>query len=115
MVGATFMYIDAGIDTGNIIHQIRADIHPGDSPHSIGNRLISKMTGVYCDIVARFKDLSVEIQPSSSGNLYRQKDFNDAACAKLYQNFTDGMIENYLNHSSDLLLPYIVENKGLKT
>ena len=42
MVGATFMYIDAGIDTGEIIHQIRADIVIGDSPHSIGNRLIKK-------------------------------------------------------------------------
>ena len=26
MVGATFMHIDSGIDTGEIIHQIRADI-----------------------------------------------------------------------------------------
>ncbi|MBI67605.1 MAG: hypothetical protein CL777_02525 [Chloroflexi bacterium] len=115
MVGATFMHIDAGIDTGNIIHQIRADIHPDDNPHSIGNRLISKMADVYCDIVVGFKDLSLEVQPSSSGSLYRQKDFNDEACAKLYQNFADGMIENYLKTSNKLLLPYIVENKGLKT
>ena len=32
MVGATFMYIDPGIDTGEIIHQSR-DIVIGDSPH----------------------------------------------------------------------------------
>jgi len=46
-VGATFMYIDAGIDTGEIIHQIRARIVWGDTPSSIGNRLILDMAPVY--------------------------------------------------------------------
>ena len=57
MVGATFMYIDAGIDTGKIIHQIRADVYLGDSPHTIGNRLIRKMTSTYAEIVCNFNDL----------------------------------------------------------
>ena len=38
MVGATFMQIDEGIDTGEIIHQISARILPDDDPHDIGNR-----------------------------------------------------------------------------
>ena len=44
LIGATFMFIDSGIDTGKIIHQIRADIKKNDDPHLIGNRLIKKMT-----------------------------------------------------------------------
>lgn len=32
-VGATFMYMDSGIDTGEIIHQMRAQVHPNDGPH----------------------------------------------------------------------------------
>ena len=42
--GYTFMYLDEGIDTGEIIHQGRPKIFPYDNPHQIGNRLIKKMT-----------------------------------------------------------------------
>ena len=75
MVGATFMYIDAGIDTGKIIHQIRADVYLGDSPHTIGNRLIRKMTLTYAVIVCNFRNLESEKQPVSEGKLYYLRDF----------------------------------------
>jgi methionyl-tRNA formyltransferase len=111
MVGATFMYIDAGIDTGEIIHQVRADIFIGDTPHSIGNRLIRKMTSTYAEIIVNFPNLERQPQPESEGKLYLQRDFGDISCRRLYENFKQGMIEDYLNSNNDL--PYIVENKGL--
>ena len=111
MVGATFMYIDAGIDTGKIIHQIRADVYLGDSPHSIGNRLIRKMTSTYADIVCNFRNLECEEQPVSEGKLYYQRDFTAESCEKLYLNFSQSMIQDYLNSAKQL--PYIVKNKGL--
>ncbi len=111
MVGATFMYIDAGIDTGKIIHQIRADVFLGDNPHTIGNRLIRKMTSTYAEIICSFGNLESEKQPLCEGKIYYQKDFTTEACKKLYLNFAQGMIENYLNSSKQL--PYIVNNKGL--
>ncbi len=109
------MYIDPGIDTGKIIHQIKAEILLGDSPHSIGNRLIAKMTRIYCDIISEFGRLSDERQPSADGKLYKMKDFDAVACQKLYDNFSNGMIGQYLNrneHSSQL--PYIVNNTALR-
>ena len=111
MVGATFMYMDAGIDTGEIIHQIRADIFVGDSPHSIGNRLIRKMTSTYAEIICNFTYLESEKQPVNEGQLYFQKDFTSESCRQLYLNLEQGMIESYLNSSKQL--PYIVNNKGL--
>ena len=111
MVGATFMYIDAGIDTGKIIHQIRANVYLGDSPHSIGNRLIRKMTSTYAEIVCNFRNLESEEQPLSEGKLYYQRDFTAESCEKLYLNFSQSMIRNYLNSTKKL--PYIVKNKGL--
>ncbi len=112
MVGATFMYINAGIDTGEIIHQIRADIFVGDSPHSIGNRLIRKMTKTYADIISSFNFLEHSIQPSAEGKIYYIKDFDSNSCRKLYNNLNKGMIEDYLNSNNEL--PYIVTNKGLQ-
>lgn len=111
MVGATYMYIDAGIDTGEIIHQIRADIFLGDSPHSIGNRLIRKMTSTYAEIIYNFNNLEKEKQPKNQGKLYLEKDFTSKSCRQLYLNFENGMIESYIN--SPRQLPYIVTNKGL--
>ena len=111
MVGATFMYIDAGIDTGKIIHQIRADVYLGDSPQTIGNRLIRKMTSTYAEIVCNFWNLTSEQQPVSEGKLYYQRDFTAESCKKLYLNFSQSMIQNYLTSTKQL--PYIVKNKGL--
>lgn len=111
MVGASFMHIDSGIDTGEIIHQIRADVFLGDSPHSIGNRLIRKMTATYADIICNFYNLTREKQPISEGRIYYRRDFTAGACEQLYLNFSKGMIENYLGSSKRL--SYIVENKGL--
>jgi len=113
MVGATFMYIDAGIDTGKIIHQIRADIFLGDSPHSIGNRLIRKMTANYTNIIANFEKLEEVEQPNNDGKLYMIKDFDGDACGKLYQNLYNGMIEKFLN--TEKSYKYIVENPGIKS
>lgn len=50
-VGATFMHINAGIDTGEVIHQIRARYSWGDTPSQIGNRLICDMASV-CRIIS---------------------------------------------------------------
>lgn len=113
MVGATFMYIDEGIDTGCIIHQIRADVFLGDSPHSIGNRLISKMTQTYIDLILGFDKLTQERQPKSDGKLYLQKHFDESACRKLYNQFSGQMIEDYILGYDPSKLPYIVNNQGM--
>jgi phosphoribosylglycinamide formyltransferase 1 len=97
-VGATFMYLNSGIDTGEIIHQIRASVYPGDSPHQIGNRLITDMVKVYTEIILNFENLATMPQPALPDNarLYARKDFSAQAVAKMYNNFAEGMIETYL-------------------
>ena len=110
MVGATFMYIDAGIDTGKIIHQIRADFFIGDSPHSVGNRLIKKMTTTYCEIIRRFDALSDQVQPDNEGSLYLIKDFDSDACDQLYAMCQSKMIYEYLTAPTKAAHPVIVRN-----
>ena len=67
----------------------------GDSPHSIGNRLIMKMTNTYADIIANFDNLTNEKQPIATGKLYMQKDFDSIACHKLYQKFYQCLLKNF--------------------
>jgi len=97
-VGATFMHLDAGIDTGEIIHQIRARVFPGDTPHQIGNRLIGDVAVVYGELIRRFDELEPVSPPPEpeTARLCKRKDFTEAATEKLYEQFGGGMIERYL-------------------
>jgi phosphoribosylglycinamide formyltransferase-1 len=113
MVGATFMHIDYGIDTGKIIHQIQADFFIGDSPHSVGNRLIRKMTTTYCEIINKFDVLSVPDQPSSAGSLFLSKDFNAVACERLYEMYHWRSIYDYITKSKHSKNLNIVINSAL--
>jgi len=98
-VGATFMHIDEGVDTGEIIHQIRARVYPGDSPHQIGNRLIADMTHVYIELVRRFDRLESVEQPAAprEEHYYTSADYSEAATETLYENFDDGLVDRYLS------------------
>ena len=97
-VGATFMYLDAGVDTGDIIHQIRARVKPGDTPHQIGNRLIADMIAPYCDIITKFHELENVEQPETPDNehYYTSADYSTEATKQLYDNFEAGLIDEYL-------------------
>jgi len=102
-VGATFMYIDEGVDTGEIIHQLRARVHPYDGPHDIGNRLIGDVGQIYPQIVQRFDDLHhvSQIDEPDNEHYYTSSDYNPDATALLYENFADGMVEEYLENEEE--------------
>lgn len=100
LVGVTFMHIDAGVDTGAVLHQRRATIHPGDDPHQIGNRLIRDMASDYAQVVRCFESLSPCRPTLPEGRqelVYRRADFTPEAVVRLYQRFEDGLIESYLS------------------
>ena len=114
LVGVTFMHIDEGIDTGKVIHQIRADLWLGDSPHTIGNRLIRKMTDTAGDLLANFNRLKDEEQIEAEGLYYKQKDFDAVACKKLYQSLADLKLYERQVELESTDLRSIVENSGMK-
>jgi phosphoribosylglycinamide formyltransferase 1 len=96
-VGATLMHIDGGIDTGAIIHQIRARIYPGDGPHQIGNRLIADAVSAVIHLIRHADELGHGIRPARppTARHYRKKDFTPEAVATLYANFRSGLVERY--------------------
>ena len=79
--------------------------------HTIGNRLIKKMTMVYAELIQKFSQLHTMQQYEFSGLLYRQKDFNEEACRKLYDQMNNGLIENYLNYRKPKI--NIITNPGM--
>ena len=97
-VGATFMHINVGIDTGEIIHQIRARFVWGDMPVCIGNRLIIEMAKVYRDIIVNFERLKKmkQFKEHTTEKYYEKKDFSEKSVETLYKNFKEGLMEKYI-------------------
>jgi len=118
-VGATFMHLDAGVDTGDVIHQIRARVNEGDGPHQIGNRLIADAAETYPEMIRNFDDLEDPEHPAPDDHdehYYTSDDFSDEATERLYENFEVGMVEDYLDERAERVdaVP-ILENPAIAT
>ncbi len=116
-MGATFMFLDAGVDTGEIIHQIRPRVYIGDGPNQIGNRLIKDMAETYAEIIQKFDHLEPvqTLDPSLERHYYKRADYNSDAVKALYMNYANGMIENYIRLKDEKEKSInIVHNKAIK-
>ncbi len=98
-VGTTFMFIDSGIDTGKIIHQIRAKMFEVDNIHTIGNRLIKDTAKVCANLITNFDEI-VDLQYPELNDFkeryYRKKDYTEDVVLKAYKNLKEGIIKKYL-------------------
>jgi phosphoribosylglycinamide formyltransferase 1 len=116
-VGATFMYIDAGIDTGEIIHQIRAKYSWGDTPSQIGNRLIVQMSRVYQNVIINFYKLekTSQLPIQSNEKVYKNKDYTEESVLTLYKNFDNNLIGRYLSEEINRCAKVpIIQNRALE-
>src|SRR6185503_8878115 len=98
-VGATIHYLDAGLDSGPIIAHVRPEIQRGDGPHDIGNRTITAAAPVLAAIGEAYARAPLPAVPQrQGGRLYLRKHFAADAVRKMYANFEDGMVDDYLDH-----------------
>ena len=101
--GATFMFLDEGVDTGQIIHQIRPRILQNDNIHQIGTRLIYDMFKVYLQIILNY----TKIEKITLSNIqkkrlvYKLKDFTPETLKRLNKNFEKCMISEYLKNKTE--------------
>lgn len=102
-VGATFMHLSKKVDAGEIIHQLRARVYPNDGPHDIGNRLISDVGQVYPELICSFDNLNAveQLPEPDNGHYYISDDYTPEATKRLYNNFNNRMVEEYLNNQKD--------------
>lgn len=108
-IGTTFMHIDKGIDTGEIIHQIRANINLNDTIHTIGNRLIKDSFAECILLINSFHKLKKKepfVFDKKNEKYYRQSDFTEDSLKVAYQNLSNGLINKYLNNKKKIDLKY---------
>lgn len=102
--GATLLYLDSGIDTGEIIHQFRPVIHKNDSFHQLSNRFLKYAFDSFVNLVENFNKVNKFTKNqydflknfNKTRNYYRYIDFNEQSLKDLYFNFDNGLINNYI-------------------
>ena len=100
------MYLDDGVDTGEIIHQIRPLILDGDSFFQLSFRFLVKAFKIYLKIAENLDALETDIHldigklPEREFLVYKRKDFTLDSLRRLYQNLESGMISRYV-HQAD--------------
>lgn len=105
--GSTFMYLDKGIDTGEIIHQTRPIINITDSFNQLSNRFLIHSFKNYSKIVERnllfgLDDPVINNPNKNSKRLvYKKSDFSRESVIKMYSNFQNGMLDQYLLNQKD--------------
>lgn len=113
-IGATFHKIDKGIDTGPIIHQIRARIFKHDNVHTIGNRVIKDLKKSLIKILFNFDNLKSFKKKYLKAKYYKSRDFNDQSIIQMHFNYKKKIILKYLKQKKNLFKKYpIIEYKNL--
>jgi phosphoribosylglycinamide formyltransferase-1 len=107
LIGATFMIIDSGIDTGPILFQLRARIYARDKIHDVGNRLIMDMTEKTEEIINNFPYIKPEKNYKTSIRTFKKKDFSENELILAKNNIKKNLIEKYLKNKTkiDKLFP----------
>jgi hypothetical protein len=97
--GATIHFMDEGVDSGPIVEHVRPDIQPGDGPHEIGNKTIVAAAASLGRAAAALEAGPLPATPQGrEGRVYKRADFSADAVRRLYENFENGMIADYLAH-----------------
>ncbi|MBN1941097.1 MAG: hypothetical protein JW772_02855 [Candidatus Diapherotrites archaeon] len=104
-IGMTVHYLDAGIDTGEIILQGRPEFSEKDNSHTIG----CKTTVVGADLMIRvIKRMLAEgtcpsvKQDKSRGKLYLKKDFSEEAVDNIRKLISQGLIAGYAKNPKNI-------------
>ncbi len=100
-VGSTILYIDAGIDTGDILTHVRPTFEIEDNVHTVGCKVIQKSVNTFEKIIKMIND-SKQLPRTKQwkvehGKKYKDIDFNESILNKYKQNLSDNLIINYLS------------------
>jgi methionyl-tRNA formyltransferase len=99
-VGGTIHLAVEKVDAGSILHQVRPDAEADDRAHELGTKVIIKAAKELPLVLAVYLQGKVEPQQQDlkMGALYKNKDFNADAVRKMWNNFENGMMEQYLQN-----------------
>ena len=100
-VGATIHYATEEIDGGDIIIQVRPDVSATDRCHDFGCKTIIKAIEEINRLLPHLlRGEKKAVRQQKNGRVYKAKDFNVEAIAKMFENFEAGMVEDYVKNKN---------------
>jgi len=106
-VGSTILYINSGIDTGNIICHTRPKIELGDDVHSIGCKVIESSVQSLLEIMKMIqkgnKPISTLQWSIDNEKYYKNSDFNEEILLKYKNNLKNGLIRKYISNTKKVI------------
>lgn len=100
-LGATFMFIDEGIDSGPIIHQFRPTIDANDNIHTIGCKIIFKSVYELQKILTNPEKIkSVKQRKIKYSKIFKKKDFSTKALQNAKKNLKK--IKDYIKKKDSI-------------
>mgnify|MGYP000396886712 CR=1 FL=1 len=108
--GVTIHFLDAGIDSGDIISRGKAVINENDNPHTLGCRIIKVGIKLIIESVEKIKQSSFtpEKQNLSIGKVYYRKDFDAQKVLTAYNNIEKGLFRDYVHKQYAVLKEVLV-------
>ena len=76
-LGGSFMFIDNGIDSGELIHQFRPKIYKKDNVHTIGCRIIKKSINEFEKILKKKELVSFAQKKNKNQQIYKRSDLKE--------------------------------------
>jgi folate-dependent phosphoribosylglycinamide formyltransferase PurN len=97
-VGATLHVLEARLDAGPIVAQVRPGAAAADRAHELGTKTIVAAAALMPRVLAALAGGSVRprAQDLAGGRLCRRRDFNADAVRTMWRQFDTGMMEEYL-------------------
>ena len=98
-VGMTVHYIDAGIDSGEIVLQGRPELEAGDNTHSVGCKCVLVGVELMKKVVEHwleFGECRSRKQAKVEGSLHLMKDFSEEKIKAVNRLLEEGLVEGFL-------------------
>lgn len=107
-VGSTFLHLDQGIDTGDIICHIRPQFKKDDNVHTVGFRLIKNSLDVLLhiiDMLEQNKKLNrIKQWEIDNPKYYKNSDFNKKVLQQYHKNLENHIVDKYIQNSKKIKL-----------
>jgi folate-dependent phosphoribosylglycinamide formyltransferase PurN len=107
-VGATIHLAVEKVDAGSILHQVRPDAERSDRAHELGTKTIMKAVNDLPAVLEQYVagNLTALPQKLNEGKVFRNRDFNAEAVRQMWQNFSGGMMEDFLDNYEERYVRY---------
>src|SRR3989344_1002519 len=102
-VGATVHLVVKQVDAGSVLGQSRPRLVPGDSHRDVSNKNVISGTDLLSRCITLYASgkIAPQRQDLSVGRVFKHDEFSAEAIMKMRENFSSGMIENYLKYKGE--------------